>query len=117
MRASRQIELTAEHGQFVACAWIGNSESVAVQHYLQVRDEDYTKAVNWGKNSNAEYDALSDKTTQNTTQQVTAQSGNYPHTSKKTSENTEDMLFPASSCKALQLVTIPPRGVEPLSSD
>jgi len=29
----------------VVCKWIGNSQSVAAKHYLQVTDEDFAKAV------------------------------------------------------------------------
>lgn len=29
----------------VVCAWIGNSESVAQKHYLQITDEHFSKAV------------------------------------------------------------------------
>ena len=29
----------------VVCAWIGNSESVAQKHYLQIVDEHFAKAV------------------------------------------------------------------------
>jgi len=45
MRASRETELAAEHPVHVAAAWIGNTPRVAIEHYLQVRDEDFEKAV------------------------------------------------------------------------
>lgn len=45
LRASRQTELEAHFPTHVVCAWIGNSEAVAKQHYLQVRDEDFAKSL------------------------------------------------------------------------
>ena len=45
LRASRQTELEARFPTHVVCAWIGNSEAVAKKHYLQVRDEDFAKAL------------------------------------------------------------------------
>jgi len=45
MRASRQTELTASFPLHVVCAWIGNSPSVAQEHYLTVTEQDFTKAV------------------------------------------------------------------------
>lgn len=45
LRSSLQTEWAAEHPQHVVCAWLGNTEAVAVRHYLQVRDEDYARAA------------------------------------------------------------------------
>ncbi|QNN24316.1 site-specific integrase [Planctomycetales bacterium ZRK34] len=45
LRASRQTELEERHPSHVVCTWLGNSESVARAHYLQVRDSDYDKAL------------------------------------------------------------------------
>src|SRR5205823_833180 len=45
LRASRETELMADHPIHVVCAWIGNSALIAKKHYLQVTDDDYTKAT------------------------------------------------------------------------
>lgn len=45
LRSSRETELAAAHPIQVVCYWIGNSPKVAADHYLQVREEDYRKAV------------------------------------------------------------------------
>jgi len=34
----------------VACAWIGNSQKVAQEHYLQVRDEHFEQASEAARN-------------------------------------------------------------------
>ena len=45
MRSTRQTELAAEFPAHVACEWIGNSEKIAQQHYLQTTDEHFEKAA------------------------------------------------------------------------
>jgi len=44
LRSSRQTELTETWPAHVVCAWIGNSEVVARDHYLQITDEHFVKA-------------------------------------------------------------------------
>lgn len=46
LRASRQTDLSAKFPSHVVCVWLGNSLAVAERHYLQVREADYTAAVN-----------------------------------------------------------------------
>jgi integrase len=45
MRASRQTDLENEFAPHVVCAWLGNSEAVAREHYLQVTDEHFARAA------------------------------------------------------------------------
>ena len=45
LRASRQTELENEFPSHVVCEWMGNSESVARNHYLKVTDDHFTRAV------------------------------------------------------------------------
>lgn len=45
LRASRQCELEERHPSHVVCSWIGNSETIARQHYLNVRDSDFDLAL------------------------------------------------------------------------
>lgn len=44
LRATRQTELENEFPTHVVCEWLGNSESVAREHYLRVTDEHFAKA-------------------------------------------------------------------------
>ena len=48
MRASRQTELEREHPLHVVCSWLGNTPRIAERHYLQVRPEDFDRAVKGG---------------------------------------------------------------------
>lgn len=45
LRSSRQTELEEQFPSHVVCAWLGNSPRVAHQHYLQVTDDHFEKAV------------------------------------------------------------------------
>ena len=45
LRASRQTELEEYFPSHVVCQWIGNSQQVAREHYLQVTDSHYEKAA------------------------------------------------------------------------
>jgi integrase len=45
MRAARATELAQQHPSHVAAAWCGHTETVAMGHYWQVRDEDFDKAL------------------------------------------------------------------------
>ena len=45
LRSSRETELCEQHPLHVVCQWIGNTERIAAKHYLQVRDEDFEKAI------------------------------------------------------------------------
>ena len=43
--ATRQTELAEHFPAHVVCTWIGNTERVAQNHYLQVTDAHFAKAV------------------------------------------------------------------------
>ena len=45
LRSSRQTELEERFPSKTVCSWMGNSEQVADQHYLQVRDEHFDRAA------------------------------------------------------------------------
>ena len=45
LRSTRQTELEESFPSHVVCAWLGNSESVARKHYLQVTDDHFEKAL------------------------------------------------------------------------
>jgi integrase len=45
LRASRQTELVERFPAHVVCSWIGNTETVAARHYLQVTDDHFSRAA------------------------------------------------------------------------
>jgi len=64
LRASCQTELVERFPAHVVCEWLGNSEAVAREHYLQTTDEHFAKAIAGGtvpepaQKSDAESDAV-----------------------------------------------------------
>ncbi|MBS0203888.1 MAG: hypothetical protein JSS49_13365 [Planctomycetes bacterium] len=44
LRSSRETELAQEYSIHLVTAWLENTPKVAMEHYLQVRDEDFAKA-------------------------------------------------------------------------
>jgi integrase len=52
LRSSRQTELTERWPAHVVCAWMGNSEVVARDHYLQITDEHFVEAARSGEKDN-----------------------------------------------------------------
>lgn len=45
LRSTRQTELAETYPAHVVCAWLGNTEAIAQEHYLQVTDEHYERAT------------------------------------------------------------------------
>ena len=45
LRSTRETELAEQFPMHVVCKWIGNSQPVAAQHYLQLTDEHFERAV------------------------------------------------------------------------
>lgn len=45
LRSTRETELAEQFPIHVVCRWLGNSQPVAVKHYLQVTDEHFRKAA------------------------------------------------------------------------
>jgi integrase len=53
MRSTRETELASRHPIHVVCNWIGNTQPVAREHYLQVTEEDFLRAVSGDERGNA----------------------------------------------------------------
>lgn len=51
MQASRDTKLADEYPEHVATAWLGHSVKVAQQHYWQVTDDHFAKAIMPTKNA------------------------------------------------------------------
>jgi len=73
LRSSRGTELAREYPRQTVTAWLGNTPRVALENYLQVRDEDFSKAA---------------KTTRIPTQQASAGSAHSLATAHATNEQT-----------------------------
>ncbi len=73
LRSSRETELAQTLPVHVVTAWMGNTPKVAMEHYLQVRDEDFDEAA---------------KTTRIPTQHTSATAGNASQSLIPTNEQT-----------------------------
>ena len=58
LRASRETELCQNHPLHVVAAWIGNSPTVAIGHYLQTIAPDWEKATSTTEKSDTKSDTL-----------------------------------------------------------
>ena len=100
LRSTRETELAERFPMHVVCAWIGNTQAVAAKHYLQVRDEDFDRAV--------QRDAKDDaRATQKTTQQPTGDSGTSGQ--ETTQAHVRHGLMPQSSSMCYNS----PKGLAP----
>ena len=104
LRSSCQTELTLKFPDHMVCRWIGNSQKVANEHYLQDRDEDYAMAAQWNP------------AVQNPVQQ-SAVEGCKPMQGKTGQKNNprdcSDLQLNASHCKHKGLYQAGLEGLEP----
>jgi hypothetical protein len=75
LRASRETELAADFPLHVVCAWIGNNALVAQKHYLQVTEDDWTRAAQNPAQSAAEMGRQQETAVTNENHNVTADNG------------------------------------------
>jgi integrase len=110
MRSTRETELAREHPIHLVCAWIGNSERIAAQHYLQVTEADFARASTQRAAESAAPRCKNAAASPRTGSQATGP------------ETTEAQVPPGFVSQALAPgrnadgCGIPPRGLEPLSS-
>jgi len=95
LRATRETELAEQFPMHVVCEWIGNSQPVAMKHYLQVTDEHYASAL------------------QNPVQHVHELSGMGVQASEPAHEKTPVLQGFASPCHLVHKRSAPPVGLEP----
>jgi integrase len=98
LRSTRQTELSESFPSHVVCDWLGNSEQVAVKHYLQVTDDHFSKAV------------------QNPVQHLheTPRSGSQPQLSQD--GEMQGIHYSANSCDSVHKSKVAEAGLEPARS-
>ena len=105
LRSSRQTELAERFPAHVVCAWIGNTERVAQDHYLQVTDGHFTRACGEGGSVEGGEEAA-----QNAAQQAAAEPRRMTHQSEKTAICGEKRAY-AIECEG----KVAPTGLEPVT--
>src|SRR5689334_1164063 len=84
LRASRQTELANLYPIHVVCHWIGNSQEIAQNQYLQVTDAHFAQAVMRPEKS-------PQQVAQNPAQSAAVSAGNGQNCSKAGNENRSDL--------------------------
>jgi len=102
LRATRQTELVERWPQHVVCAWLGNSQKVAQEHYLQVLDEHFEQASEAAQNP-AQYQAEQTEMDRN---------GDLEG-------DTEALILPEDTrkCLSVQELQMGPEGLEPSTNE
>jgi hypothetical protein len=95
LRATRETELEESFPSHVVCAWLGNSRKVAREHYLQVTETHFSKAV------------------QNAVHHDGTRSHTEPREQRSRGENAGDVCEDVAACGATVGAKIFPAGFEP----
>lgn len=110
LRASRETELMESFPAHVVCKWIGNTEAIAVKHYLVVHDEHFAQALEGGAKSGAPKD---ENAVQNPVQHTAAHSRAVSQNAKKVRENDPFVRSDAEACDEVRKRPVRPEGFEP----
>lgn len=112
LRSTRETELAEDFSMHVVCTWIGNSQPIAMQHYMQVTDEHFERACRGNKQEKGEA-----KAAQNAAQTTheTARS-HRKHGREERSEAVEpstDIAEVRRTSRYVENEKVPPEGLEP----
>lgn len=110
LRASRETELAKDYPLHVCCHWLGNSQPVAMKHYLHVLDSDYEKALTRPVNEVLTPD---EKSCAYSVQRPTANGGNGEKQENTAHEKTPELQGYAMACEDSQNGLAPRQGLEP----
>lgn len=112
LRASRQTELENSFPSHVVADWLGNSMSIARRHYLTTTEDHFRAAVQESSGATGGAEVVQMSVPQNAAAtRIKKQKTPQPI------EGCDVMRVGAEEGFALQFTGVPPRGVEPLSSD
>ena len=103
LRSSRQTELAETFPIHVVCAWLGNSRAIATDHYLQITDDHFARAIKEPSHSAAQNPA-----------QHSAESGGIeqkPDSAKCAETGSNTCL--TTQCTSAPTVEMTPGGFEP----
>src|SRR5262249_821553 len=102
MRASCETDLARQFPLAVVAKWLGNTQAVAMRHYVDVTDADFERAVGA-------------EVAQNTAQQAHAGYRGDPQSSKAEFEKSQKLPIAASSRDTVQMLIMEAAGIEPAS--
>ncbi len=105
LRSTRQTELSEKFPSHVVCAWLGNSRAVAQDHYLQVTDAHFARAVK----------EPTEKAAHNPAQSAAVTSGMGEKPSAPQNEDRPELPGDTSAYTYLHGMHVTPAGFEPAS--
>jgi integrase len=105
LRATRQTELSEVYPAHVVCDWLGNSERIARDHYLQTLDSHFTQAAADPSNKTAVKTAVVSSELTRTTSQTEA-----PKT-----QNPPELPGDSAPYESVRDLLVTPTGFEPVS--
>ncbi len=108
MRASCETDLARQFPLAVVAKWLGNTQAVAMRHYVDVTDGDFERAVSGAAQAVNE-------AAQNAAQHVTAVERNNSQSTRAAHEKTPVLQGSASACDTLQHRGMEAAGIEPAS--
>ena len=108
LRASRQTELAENFPMQVVCKWIGNSQAIALEHYLTINDAHFEKALGAPALQKALQKAL---------QQSPVATCNEVKASDEILQKPKDLQVFSDTCSDVHKNPIPPTGFEPVYAD
>ena len=97
LRASCETDLMRKHPAHVVYGWMGNSERVAAEHYLQITDEDFETACAYCVQRELEQPRTAEKP------------------KREDLKNPGDFRGLAESCDAVQMYQVDVTGLEPVT--
>ncbi len=103
LRATRETELAESFPLHVTCAWLGNTQSVATRHYLQVTDDHFKEGAS----------EPTEKVAQKAAQQMHADSRGKPSVVVQAQEKTPENRGIAALRENLRNAKAPRLGLEP----
>ena len=106
LRSTRETELAEEFPAHVVCKWLGNSQPVAMKHYLQVTEEHYARAVQYA----------SPQAAQKAAQYPAAMSCKESQVEPAINRKPRKLRDFASCCNSLQHKKMGATGLEPVTS-
>ena len=104
LRASRQTELMERFPIHVVCEWLGNTKAVAADHYLQVHDDHFARAVSEPADS---------KAAQNPAQHASEPRRMARKEQTPALSQVHKKQGRAAECDSLQVLGMTPGGFEP----
>jgi integrase len=101
LRSTRETELAEIYPIHVVCAWLGNSRAVAQDHYLQVTESHFARAIR--------------EAAQNPAQQGAESARKDSRSSNPQKQNRPVLPSDSASCDSVQDFDMTPTGFEPVS--